>query len=229
MDEHVERITGGMPDIRTMLAASFADEQEPLTAMLARAMIYSQDADRKLERAKAMRTEAERYREQVQRETVAQTEALCAAMLQEAEEEQKSAHDLRSEAEQQWESARAELDRATRQREEADRYREVVQAEADATKARVQAEAEQEAAALRDSIRAETEAEMAAEKERMDSEIRKAMAAMDKVQAAAQAELEAQQLYTEALRFKAASPKNEIEQEPEVAPQPKRRSRRKAA
>jgi hypothetical protein len=63
------------PDIRAMLNASFAEEQEPTSAMLARAMIYAQDADRKLEEAKVVRSQAEKYRAEMQRTTVAQTEA----------------------------------------------------------------------------------------------------------------------------------------------------------
>ena len=50
------------PDIRTLLAASMADDEEPMNAMLAKAMLYSQDADRKLEQARAAREQAESAR-----------------------------------------------------------------------------------------------------------------------------------------------------------------------
>ncbi|MCH8199776.1 MAG: hypothetical protein IIA54_06900 [Chloroflexi bacterium] len=79
------RTSGGMPDIRTMLAASSADDNAPLPGMLARAMVYSQEADRKLDRARAMKQEAAKYRDEVQRQTLEQTEAFCAEARAKAE------------------------------------------------------------------------------------------------------------------------------------------------
>ena len=93
------------PDIRAMLNASFAEEQESTSAMLARAMIYAQDADRKLEEAKVVRSEAGKYRAEMQRTTVAQREELCRQMHEEADQDQSAAQDLRDEVESMWGSS----------------------------------------------------------------------------------------------------------------------------
>ena len=94
------------PDIRAMLAASFAEEDEPMSAMLARAMINSQDADRKLEDAKAMREAAGKFRAEMQKSTLEQTEALCQQIREEAEQELTAARDTHAEADQAWDAAR---------------------------------------------------------------------------------------------------------------------------
>ena len=174
------------PDIRAMLAASFADEQEPMTAML-----YAQDADRKLHEAKTAKAEAERYRAEMQRST----------------------------AESVWESARAELDRATTLRHESEEIFSTARADADEYRRTAVAEAEREAIAIKDTARSEVNAELAERQAIVDDEIRNALTAIDKMQSAPQAELEAQQMHTEALRFRAASPASEPE--PAAAPAPR--------
>lgn len=212
------------PDIRALLAASFDDEQEPASAMLARAMIYAQDADRKLSEARSVKTEAERFRAEMQRNTVDQTEALCRQMRDEAEHDSAAAHELREESEAIWESARAELERATVLKEESEQLR--IQALADAEEYRraAVAESEREAINIKDEARTQVNAELALKQEQVDEEIRSALASIEKMQTAAQTELEAQQLYTEALRFRAASPDWEDEAPVTPTPPAKRRS-----
>jgi hypothetical protein len=185
-----------------MLAASFAEEDEPMSAMLARAMIYSQDADRKLEDAKAMREAAGKYRAEMQKTTMEQTEALCQQM--------------REEAEQAWDGARAELERAVATREEAEAYR-----------AGIVEQAELEALGMKKAAREQASAESADQQAAVDQEIRKALASIDKMQEAVKAELKAQQMYTEALRFRAASPKWEEADEPAQAAQAAQPAKRK--
>ena len=219
---------GGAPDIRTMLAASAADDGAPLPGMLARAMVYSQDADRKLDRARAMKQEAAKYRDEVQRQTLEQTEAFCAEARSKAEAEYDDVRKLRAEAEKAFDAGRAELERAATVRAEADAYAEAVRAEADAHADGVRSEAGTYAGALRaeaDAYRRSAEAQAAAntatlkeraqheaaaavaeQKERMEEEVRHALRAVEKMQSAVQAELEAQQMYTEALRFRTAAP-----------------------
>ena len=239
-----------MPDIRTMLAASSADDGAPLPGILARAMVYSQDADRKLDRARAMKQEAARYRDEIQQQTVDQTETFCAEAREKAQAEYDEARKLRTDAEETYDAARAELGRAATIRVEADAYAEAARAKADDHAGGVRSEADAYAAAARaeadgnvegirsqasahaDGVRAEadaygqsTRAQAAADakalleqaqheaataaaeqQERMEDEVRHALRGVEKMQSAAQAELEAQQMYTEALRFRTASP-----------------------
>ncbi|MDA1036078.1 MAG: hypothetical protein O3B65_04250 [Chloroflexi bacterium] len=212
------------PDIRALLAASFDDEQEPASAMLARAMIYAQDADRKLSEARSVKVEAERFRAEMQRNTVDQTEALCRQMREEAEHENATARELREESEAVWESARAELERATTLKEESEELRIHALADAEEYRRAAVAESEREAIHIRDEARTQVNAELALRQEQVDEEIRSALASIEKMQAAAQTELEAQQLYTEALRFRAASPDFEDES---PAPAPSTRPARR--
>lgn len=220
-----DRTTGGVsaPDIRALLAASFDDEQEPASAMLARAMIYAQDADKKLSEARSVKVEAERFRAEMQRNAVEQTEVLCRQMREEAEEVSTAAHDLRQESEAVWESARAELDRATVLRNEAEQIRGQAVNESEEYRRTAVAEAEREAINIKDGARVQVNAELALRQEQVDEEIRSALASIEKMQVAAQTELEAQQLYTEALKFRAASPDWQEEQ-PTPSAKPKRRA-----
>ena len=197
---------GGAPDIRTMLAASSADDGAPLPGMLARAMVYSQDADRKLDRARAMKQEAAKYRDEVQRQTVEQTEAFCAEARAKAEAEYDAARKLRADAEEAYDAGRAELERAATVRAEADAYAESVRAEADTYRQSAEAQAAASTAALTERAQHEAAAAVAEQQERMEEEVRHALRAVEKMQSAVQAELEAQQMYTEALRFRTAAP-----------------------
>ena len=213
------------PDIRAMLAASYEDEKEPSSAMLARAMIFAQDADRKLAEARTVKAEAERFRAEMQKTTVDQTEVLVRQMRDAAELDQQTAQELREEAGAVWESARTELERATSLREESEQLRIAAQADAEEYRRAVLAEAEREAIDIKDKARNEVNAELAERQLQIDEVIRNAVAAIEKMQAAAQAEMEAQQLYTEAFRFRAASPN--MDEEAETTPQveaPKRRN-----
>jgi hypothetical protein len=208
-----------------MLAASYEDEKEPSSAMLARAMIFAQDADRKLAEARTVKAEAERFRAEMQKTTVDQTEVLVRQMRDAAELDQQTAQELREEAGAVWESARTELERATSLREESEQLRIAAQADAEEYRRAVLAEAEREAIDIKDKARNEVNAELAERQLQIDEEIRNAVAAIEKMQAAAQAEMEAQQLYTEAFRFRAAS--LNMDEEAETTPQveaPKRRN-----
>ena len=197
---------GGAPDIRTMLAASSADDGAPLPGMLARAMVYSQDADRKLDRARAMKQEAAKYRDEVQRQTVEQTEAFFAEARSKAEAEYDDARQMRADAEDARATSRAELERAATVRAEADAYAEAVRTEADDYRRSTEAQAAANTAALTERAQHEAAAVVAEQKERMEDEVRHALRAVEKMQSAVQAELEAQQMYTEALRFRTAAP-----------------------
>jgi hypothetical protein len=161
------------PDIRAMLAASFANEQEPLTAMVARAMIYAQDADRKLDQAKSVRAEAQRFRAEMQKTTMEQTEELCREMCEETENV--------------WGAARAEFERGTILRQDAEVILTAARAEAEEHLSTVSTEAELEAIAIRDSARTAINAELAERKASVDEEIRKALAGVEKMQSAIQA------------------------------------------
>ena len=197
---------GGAPDIRTMLAASSADDGAPLPGMLARAMVYSQDADRKLDRARAMKQEAAKYRDEVQRQTVEQTEAFFAEARSKAEAEYDAARQMRADAEDARAASRAELERAATVRAEADAYAEAVRTEADDYRRSTEAQGAANTAALAERAQHEAAAAVAEQKERMEDEVRHALRAVEKMQSAVQAELEAQQMYTEALRFRTAAP-----------------------
>ena len=197
---------GGAPDIRTMLAASSADDGAPLPGMLARAMVYSQDADRKLDRARAMKQEAAKYRDEVQRQTVEQTEAFFAEARSKAEAEYDAARQMRADAEDARAASRAELERAATVRAEADAYAEAVRTEADDYRRSTEAQAAANTAALTERAQHEAAAVVAEQKERIKDEVRHALRAVEKMQSAVQAELEAQQMYTEALRFRTAAP-----------------------
>ncbi len=228
-----QRTNGGAPDIRAMLAASAADDGAPLPSMLARAMVYSQDADRKLDRARAMKQEAAKYRDEVQRQTVEQTEAFSAEARAKAEREYDDARNLRAEAEETYDAARAELARAATVRSEASAYARSVRAEADAYRRSAEAQAAADTATLREQAQRETAAAVAEQKERVGDEVRHAMRAVEKMQSAVQAELEAQQMYTEALRFRTAAPTAAAEPAPvpprKAVPKGSRTAKRRAA
>ena len=219
-------------DLAAILTSS-SEADEPITAMLARAMIYSHDADRKLEQAQALKSEAEKYRSQVQRQSVEATEELCNQMREEAEEEADAARRLRTQAEEKWSGAHAELERATVSREEADAYMAAVRTEAEDYRRTVMLQADEETKRIRGEARTEANTSVAIQKERVDEDIRRAMAGIEKMQQAVQAELEAQQAFTEALRMKALSPRGrestevpstDQELSPEADSKPKRRS-----
>ncbi|MCH7608553.1 MAG: hypothetical protein IIC94_08340 [Chloroflexi bacterium] len=223
-----QRTNGSMYDIRTMLAASSADDGAPLPGMLARAMVYSQDADRKLDHARAMKQEAAKYRDEVQRQTLEQTEAFCAEARAKAEADYDDARKLRADAEETYDAARAELARAATVRADADAYAAsarteaddhadgvrsdastyagTLRAEADAYRRTAEAQAAADTTTLKDQAQREAAADVAEQKERMEDEVRQALRAVEKMQSAVQAELEAQQMYTEALRFRTAAP-----------------------
>ena len=202
-----QRTNNGIRDIQTMLAASSADDGAPLPSMLARAMVYSQDADRKLDRARAMKQEAAKYRDEVQRQTLEQTEAFCAEARAKAEADYDEARKLRADAEETYDAARTEADdHADGVRSDASTYAGTLRAEADAYRRTAEAQAAADTTTLKDQAQREAAADVAEQKERMEDEVRQALRAVEKMQSAVQAELEAQQMYTEALRFRTASP-----------------------
>ena len=229
--EHAASAPGDDSNLAAMLASS-REGEEPITAMLARAMIYSHDADRKLEQAQALKSEAEKYRSQVQRQSVEATEELCNQMREEADEELDAARRLRTEAEEKWSAAHAELERATVSREEADAYMAAVRTEAEDYRRTIMTHADEETKRIRAEAQTEANDSVTLQKERVDEEIRRAMAGIDKMQQAVQAELEAQQAFTEALRMKALTPRGrepaelaETGSEPSSqAPKPRRRA-----
>ena len=214
----------GVPPELGALLAALADDRAPLDGILAHAMVYSQDADRKLERARVMKREATKYRAEAQRQTIEQTEAFCieareraeeeqeaAGRLriqarERAEEEQEAARKLRAQAQEAWETARSELDRAVEVRAEAEAYLDSVRAEAEELRRSVAAQAESDAEAFRKQVAAEANAAIARKKEEVDHTVRRALGAIEKMESAVQDELEAQQMYTEGLRFRTASP-----------------------
>ncbi len=219
---------GDARDLHAMLSASFARDGAPLPGMLARAMVYNQDAERKLEHARSMKQEAAKYRDQVQRQTVEQTEAFCAEVRTKVEEEYDAARKMRSDAEAAYEAARAEIERAATIRADADSHADAVRAEAGAHADAMRAKADSYADAVRteaDEYRRSAEAQaaeattaiteqaqldaaaaVAEHRERVEDELRSGLHAVENMQSAVQAELEAQQMYTEALRFRTASP-----------------------
>lgn len=160
-----------------------------MSAMLARAMIYSQDADRKLEDAKAMREAAGKFRAEMQKSTVEQTKALCQQIREEAEQALTAARDTHAEAGQAWGAARAKLERATATRDEAEAYRTATHAEAEAPRAVVVEQAELEALGMKKAAREQAPAEIADQQATVDQEICKALASIDKMQEAVKAEL----------------------------------------
>ena len=216
----------GLPPELGALLAAFTDDQAPLDGMLAHALVFSQDADRKLERARAMKREATKYRAEAQRQTIEQTEAFCIQARERTEEEQEAARKLRTEAGEAWETARSELDRAVELRSEAEAYLDSVRAEAEELRRSVAAEAESDAEVFRKQAEAEANAAVARKKEELDHAVRRALGAIEKMESAVQDELEAQQMYTEGLRLRTASPAwdgpvAQAMPEPEAQPEPK--------
>jgi hypothetical protein len=65
-------------DILTLFAASICEEDEPMNAMFAKAMLYSQDADRKLEQARSAKEQAEKHRAEGQKNASYETKEYCA-------------------------------------------------------------------------------------------------------------------------------------------------------
>ena len=188
-------------------ALSFGDASEPLTAVLARALMYSKDAERELEQARALKLEAERYRSQVQHETVEKVEAFCNSLREKVEEEMRQARRALEEAEAKEETATAALKEAEAARHEAGEYASKVKGEADEYSTTVRAEADAEAKSLVEQARADLQEEIKAQHMRVDEEVRRALAGIEKMQAAVQEELAAQKLFTEAVRIRAFTPK----------------------
>ena len=189
--------------------------EEPVSAMLARAMLSAQDAERRLEQARELKAEAERYRAQVQHETVELTEAQCAEMREDAEQDLELARRLRDEAETKWELARLELERASVTREDADAYMAAVRTEADEYRRSVMAETRHQAEATKRKSIEQAAEDARRTRQEADEEVRRAITGIETMQAAVQAELEAQQTFTEALRIRALAPK--VRETPELS------------
>jgi F0F1-type ATP synthase membrane subunit b/b' len=126
-------------------------------------------------------------------------------------------------------TARAETDRAGGVRQEAETYLASARTQAEEQGRNIVSEAEREAIGIKDAARIQVNAELAERQVSIDNEVRQAMAAIEKMQTAVNAELEAQQMYTEALRFRAASPtRAEADPETQTAPTPATPRRRAA-
>lgn len=217
-DDH----SGTMVDIGPILASLGDDARQAAENVLTRALIYVEDADEALRSAMSIRTEAERYRSEVETETVQATEQLCADLRVEAQRDLEEAARLREQAQSAWEEA----DRA---REAA----ETVKIEADAYRVQVETETQEEAQALLKQSQEEAIREANGMRNQAAEEIKKAVAGIQKMKDAAQTELEAQKLYTEAVRIKAMAPSRDESAELLVAkaqaPKGKTRSRQRNA
>jgi colicin import membrane protein len=198
----------------------FGEAPEPITAMLARALMYSQDAERELEHARALKMEAERYRSKVQHDTVEKTEAFCNGLRNKAERELDRAQQALEEAQEKEQAAQAVLKeaQATLADAESQAARTTTDAEAQATKVTAEADeyarstraqAEADAKALIERTRAELQEEVKQQHQRVDEEVRRALNGIEKMHAAVQEELAAQKLFTEALRLRAFAPHQE--------------------
>ena len=192
--------------IPALFTGSFDDAVEPASALLARAASFANEADLKLREARGVKAEAERFRAEMQKSTVDQTEALYRQIREEAGRARGAAHELGEATLTVWESAKAELERATALKEEAALIRLRATKEAEQYRETALSEAQREAINIKDEARAKVNADLSVRQDQVDQEIRKSLASIEKMQAAGQAEAEAQQLYTEALRFRAASP-----------------------
>jgi hypothetical protein len=190
-----EALLGSMVDIGPFLASLDGNTRQAAENVLARALIYAEDADEALKRAVSIRSEAQRYRAEVETAAVQATERLCAELRAEAQQELDEAREAREEAE----AKKAEAERERRQAE-------ALRVEADESKKRTEAEARDQAAAVLAEAREQAAKEAAEMRRQVAEEIRKAVAGIQKMRDATQAELDAQKIYTEALRIKAMAP-----------------------
>lgn len=207
-------LDGTMVDIGPILASLGDDARQAAENVLTRALIYVEDADDALRSAMSIRTEAERYRSEVETQTVQATEQLCTDLRIEAQRDLEEAARLHEQAQSAW--------------EEADRAREVaetVKTEADAYQVQIEAQAQEEAKATLEQSREEAAREANEIRNQAAEEIKKAVAGIQKMRDAAQAELEAQKLYTEATRIKAMAPSRDESTEMLVAKAPKTKTR----
>ena len=187
--------SGSVVDITPLLASLNTDARQAAENVLARALIFAEDADEALRNAVSIRTEAERYRSEVETETVLATEQLCAQLKAEAQREVDEAGRLRADAEAYFADAQRTLTAAEKEKAEAEEFRK-----------RVEADAGEEAKTLISQARSEADRETSDMRDRAVEEIAKAVSGIQKMKDAVQAELEAQTMYTEALRIKAMAP-----------------------
>lgn len=193
-------------DVEALLNGSFDDAPEPSSALLVRAANFAHEADQKLKEARGVKAEAERFRAEMQKSTMEQAEALYRYTREEAGRERSAAHELDEATHTVIESAKAEFERATVLKEDAEAIRIRATKDAAAYNEAALADAHREALNIKEEARAIVNADLFERQEQVDQEIRKALSAIETMQAAGQAETEAQQMYTEALRFRAASP-----------------------
>ena len=206
MDSDGDGLTAAL---RTALFDYAAGGGDPGDAALARAILSNQDAERKLHKAKGLRAEADWVKSKVKKTAVEETEVLCAEMRAEGERHLQSALQLHEEAEAKWQTASQEMERAGAACRDAEVYVTALRKEAEDYRQRVMAAAHQEIEEEKERATDEARESVRSHRERVDEEIRQALNAIEMMQQAVQAEFEAQQSFTEALRIRALAPKGD--------------------
>jgi hypothetical protein len=155
--------------------------------------------------ARASRAKAELERQRISQEALEATRDACRDLINETERQLMRAKEAEKAAEQKLQDATAELQRAQNLHAEADSYRFRIAAEADSYKEKILAEAHQEAQRLREEQRANTLRECDELKRHVTYEVQSILAEVDAIREAAQEELEAQKIYSEAANLKVTS------------------------
>lgn len=155
--------------------------------------------------ARASRAKAELERQRISQEALEATRDACRDLISETEHQLMRAKEVEKEAEQKLKDAAAELQRAQNLHAEADSYRFRIAAEADSYKEKILSEAHDEAQRIREEQRANTLRECDELKRHVTYEVQSILAEVDAIREAAQEELEAQRIYSEAANLKVTS------------------------
>lgn len=157
-------------------------------------MVYKAFAEGDLSESRSRRAQAETAREKAEEENVEATRHLVDGLRGEADRKNREAEGLRAEATRVLQQAEAERARAKDEVKEAARTRD-----------RVVAEAQQKAQEILDQARASTQRECTELRRQALGEIKAVMGRVENIRAATDEELEAQRIFTNVAKLKAAS------------------------
>jgi vacuolar-type H+-ATPase subunit H len=169
-------------------------EEEKIESMWRQMMVYKAFADHDLSESRARRAEAEAVRERTEREALANTQALCVKLRDDAESE-------RMEARREYENA-AETNRKANEAF-AKAKEAVAQAERDRDK--MIASAEKQAQEIIDTARAAAQQETTELRRQALKEVKSVLSRVETMRAAANEELETQRILSNVAKLKATS------------------------
>ena len=174
--------------------------------LLAQAILASSSSREEMTQARQTRAEAERYKQEAEAETAKAIEEIFATVKAQAQRILEEAVAIRTEAETDRVQVAQELERTATARQEAESYSRQLEEEARERSELARQETVRQAEEQRAAIVKQAEDEAEDLRWRIGEEMQKIMKGIASLRSAAQEELEAQRLLTEAVRIKALGP-----------------------